>query len=237
MSRNVSEIFEKARKDLDREKRRLESLKQDAEKAPAVFDHEGFDAMSRALSFVVMGGVLEDLMREIPAALASDVTALQLERRHLPISFMAAIEAAAFRQCHGDNVNAIAARAGVVKSVIAHQSDLRPVPDFTESLTLADGTTVGEKHFVALWLLLGLSGDWKNDANDRLLLREIKEKRNDVAHWKEDPVEIGRQKRPSDLLAMVDRLISLLDHLALHIFYWLDARTANVAAASQGAGP
>ncbi|GAA4544357.1 hypothetical protein GCM10023175_22400 [Pseudonocardia xishanensis] len=175
-------------------------------------------------------------MRELPAALTADIASLRLERRHLPISFLVATEAGTFRKCGTDTINSLVARADLVRVVLTHSNDPRPVPDFGELLNLADGSTIGEKNFVALWLLLGLDGDWMNHPNDRLLLREIKEKRNDVAHWQEDPVEIGRKKKPSDLIAMVDRLVALLDHLNLHIVYWFEQMNGSTPVASVSRG-
>ncbi|MET8631417.1 hypothetical protein [Streptomyces sp. NPDC004680] len=220
---------------LDREERRLASLEKAG--SSAGFDRDGFMAMNRALSYVVMGGVLEELMRDLPAALASDVVAQGVERRHLPVSLIAAIDSAVFRQCGSDTVAALIARANIVQSVSAHQLDVRPVVDFGEVFKLADGSTINEKHFAALWTLLGLVGDWRCDPKDTMLLKEIRDKRNDVAHWLEDPVTVGRSKRPSDLRKMVKSLIDLVQHFHLAVWYWLDDRAAAVRASAVVVGP
>lgn len=224
MSSSVSAIFDRAREMLEREGRRLDALSQGT--SNTTFDHDGFDAIGRALSFVVMGGVLEEWMREISTALAADVLSMSLERRHLPVSLIAAVEAAAFRQCGSDKVGGLMARANVLASVVSHADDVRPVSDFGGSFSLADGSTVSDRNFQALWMLLELSGDWRNQPTDSMLIREIRDKRNDVAHWNEDPVEIGRKKRPSDLRAMITQLMSLLDHIELNMLYWFEERTA-----------
>lgn len=223
----ITAVFDNAVGQLDRERRRLDSL----EKAPNAgssvvlkFDHDGFSAINRALSYVVMGGVLEELMRELPAALAADVLNLGIERRHLPASLVAAMDASTFRKCGADNVAALIERAGIVQTVLSHASDARPVVDFGDPFKLADGQTIGEKHFQALWTILGLPGDWKNDPNDALLLKEIKGKRNNVAHWTEDPIVVGRSKRPSDLRQMISRLSDLIQHFHLGVWYWLEDR-------------
>ncbi|WP_329208686.1 hypothetical protein OG257_17745 [Streptomyces sp. NBC_00683] len=220
-------MFESAVEQLDRERRRLDSLDRANGSSPqgsTKFDHDGFIAISRALSYVVMGGVLEDLMRQLPAALAADVVGLGIERRHLPASLVSAMDSATFRKCGNDNVSSLIERAGIVRTVLAHGQDSRPVLDFGDLFKLADGQTIGEKHFQALWMILGLPGDWKNDPNDSLLLKEIKSKRNNVAHWTEDPVVIGRSKRGADLRQMISRLSDLIQHFHLGVWYWLEDR-------------
>jgi hypothetical protein len=221
----VDSVFTRAVEQLDRERRRLLANEVAANTSgQPIFDHDGVYAVSRAVSYVVMGGVLEDLMRNIPAALASDLMAIGIERRHLPVSLVAAIDAEIFRRCGNDNVTALIERATIVGIVLSHANDARPVLDFGELFKLADGHTVSDRHFMALWMILGLKGDWRNDPNDSLLLREIKEKRNDVAHWTEDPVVIGRSKRSSDLRSMISRLSDLIEHFQLNLWYWLEER-------------
>ncbi|MEW1927483.1 hypothetical protein [Streptomyces sp. NPDC088360] len=223
----MDSVFEKAVEQLDREERRLTSI--DKPVPTGTFDRDGFAAINRALSYVVMGGVLEELMRDLPVALASDLVVQKTERRHLPVSLIAAIDSAIFRQCGSDTVASLIARANVVQSIASHESDIRPVVDFGEVFKLADGSTINEKHFKALWTLLGLAGDWRCDPNDTMLLKEIREKRNDVAHWLQDPVAVGRSKRPSDLRKMVKSLIDLVQHFHLAIWYWLDDRATSAA--------
>lgn len=223
----INAVFESAVEQLDRERRRLDSLDRADGASPHAstkFDHEGFSAINRALSYVVMGGVLEELMRQLPAALAADVVSLGIERRHLPASLVAAMDSVTFRKCGNDNVSSLIERAGIVQTVLSHEQDSRPVLDFGDLFKLADGQTIGEKHFQALWMILGLPGDWKNDPNDSLLLKEIKSKRNNVAHWTEDPAVIGRSKRPADLRQMIYRLSELIQHFHLGVWYWLEGR-------------
>jgi hypothetical protein len=224
----VDAVFDRAIEHLDRERRRLIST-EPASKAPGPprFDHDGFNAISRAVSYVVMGGVLEEFMRNLPSALASDLVSIGIERRHLPVSLVAAIDAETFRKCGSDNVASLIERATIVEVVVAHEKDSRPIFDFGELLKLADGNTISERNFIALWMLLGLKGDWKNDQNDLLLLKEIRQKRNDVAHWTEDPVVIGRSKQPSDLRAMLERLSELIQHFQLNLWYWLEERRSE----------
>ncbi|WP_327185096.1 hypothetical protein [Streptomyces sp. NBC_01334] len=226
----INAVFESAVEQLDRERRRLDSLDRAEGASPHAatkFDHEGFSAINRALSYVVMGGVLEELMRQLPAALAADVLSLGIERRHLPASLVAAMDSVTFRKCGNDNVSSLIERAGIVQTVLSHEQDSRPVLDFGDLFKLADGQTIGEKHFQALWMILGLQGDWKNDPNDSLLLKEIKSKRNNVAHWTEDPAVIGRSKRPADLRQMIHRLSELIQHFHLGVWYWLEGRKPN----------
>lgn len=218
----VESIFSEAVGRLARERRRLHHLSTQAE--PQAFDRDGFLAMGRALSYVVMGGVLECFMRELPRALATDVAALKIPRNRLPLGLIAALEAAAFRKCGEGTIGALLARTSILQGAVAHSGDMRLVEDFSDSLKLADGSTIGHKNFEALWALLDLPGDWRNSPNDVFLLREIKDKRNDVAHWEADPVDVGRSKRPTSLIGMVDQLIALLDHALLHISYWFEER-------------
>jgi hypothetical protein len=224
----VDAVFNGAIEQLDRERRRLLSNESNfAMPKQPQFDHDGFNAIGRAISYVVMGGVLEELMRNLPSALASDVVTIGIERRHLPVSLVAAIDAEIFRKCGNDNVAALIERATIVDLIISHEKDSRRVLDFGELFKLADGHTVSEKNFVALWMILGLEGDWKNDPNDTLLLKEIKQKRNDVAHWTEDPVIIGRSKKSSDMTAMLERLSNLIQHFQLNLWYWLEERKSK----------
>ncbi|WP_328645753.1 hypothetical protein OHS58_39315 [Amycolatopsis sp. NBC_00348] len=222
MNRTIDEVFDDAVSQLERENRRLESFDKSGEAGK--FDHDGFAATSRALSYVVMGGVLEALMRDLPTAIADAVDAMQIERRHLPVSFISIIDSRGFRRSGTDNVASLIARAEIVTQVGLHEIDSRPVDRFADFFKLADGTTIGEKHFKALWLLLGLPDDWKNRPTDSMLISEIQEKRNDVAHWKKDPVAVGRSKGNRDLGDMLSKLIDLLQHIQLHVMDWLDGR-------------
>ena len=229
----INAVFDKAIEQLDRERRRLLS-NEAASTAPGQpkFDHDGFYAVSRAVSYVVMGGVLEELMRNLPSALTSDLVALGIERRHLPVSLVAAMEADVFHKCGSDNVASLIERTSIVKIVLSHEKDARPVIDFGGLFKLADGHTINDMHFAALWMTLGLNGDWKNDQNDILLLREIREKRNDVAHWTDDPVVIGRSKRSPDLRAMIERLSNLVQHFQLNLWYWIEERQTQVGSSA-----
>jgi hypothetical protein len=123
-----------------------------------------------------------------------------------------------------DSVHSLLARAAVLQGALLHQSDARLVEDFSDALRLADGSTVGQKNFEALWVILSLPGEWRNAPNDIFLLKEIKEKRNDIAHWEDDPVDVGRSKRPSALIEMIEQVVSLLDHVLLNLCYWFEER-------------
>jgi len=224
MMSSLEKVFSKVVEQLDREDRRLTILEQSAQEQGLTFDRDGFYAVNRALSYVVMGGVLEEMMRELPDALAADVISLGVQHRHLPPSILAVVDAAMFRQCGLDNVSALLARTAVVQAIATHHNNASPVVDFSKLLKLADGKTVGEKNFQAIWAILDLPGDWKNSPNDSLLLREIHDKRNSVAHWNEDLVALGRTKRASDLRAMVNRLKELVEHFYLSMWVWLESR-------------
>lgn len=221
----VERVFSDAVEHLYRERRRLENLASLSNAQE--FDRDGFAAMGRALSYVVMGGVLECLMRDLPRALATDIAALRIARSRLPAGLFAALEAQSFRKSGEGTIGALIARTEIIKGVMIHPSDVRLVEDFSDSLRLADGSTVGQKNFEALWAILDLPGEWRNSPNDLFLIREIKDKRNDVAHWEADPVDVGRSKRPSSLIEMVDQLIALLDHVLLHLCYWFEQRISD----------
>ncbi|MFI8070401.1 hypothetical protein ACIF85_16670 [Streptomyces sp. NPDC086033] len=222
----MEQVFTEAVDRLNRERRRLQALAQTAT-ASGAFDPDGHAAMGRALSYVVMGGVLERLMRDLPRALATDIAALKLPRSKLPLGLVAALEASAFRRCGDDSVHSLLARAAVLQGALLHQNDVRMVEDFSDALRLADGSTVGQKNFEALWVILNLPGEWRNAPNDVFLLKEIKEKRNDIAHWEDDPVNVGRSKRPSALIGMVEQVVSLLDHVLLNLCYWFEERLST----------
>jgi hypothetical protein len=119
------------------------------------------------------------------------------------------------------------ARVKLLQAASEHSNDVRPVDDFESDLKLADGTTVDNRHFEAIWYLLGLSGDWRNRATDTLLVHELKIKRNEIAHWESDPVDIGRSRTYSDLRLVLRQLRDLLDHLCLNICDWLDGLACN----------
>ncbi|MEV6375796.1 hypothetical protein [Micromonospora musae] len=233
MSYAVDAVFDEAARLLERELRRLQALDQARDHlSDDKFDSEGVAAMSRALTFVVCAGILEQLMRELPAALSSDICGLQVVRRRLPIGLLAILETADFRRCAEQNVSVLTVRSKLVKNIVAHIDDDRTVASFEDDLKLADGRTVGEKQFAALWDILGLPGDWRNDPKDLFLLKEIQQKRNSIAHWEQDPVAVGRMKSYENLQAVTRSLGLLLDHVRLHICEWLDSyvdvRTAPV---------
>ncbi|NBE95197.1 hypothetical protein FE391_20170 [Nonomuraea sp. KC401] len=223
MYASIERVFEEANQNLQRERRRLELLQQSAQELGS-YDQDGFAAMGRALSYVVMGGVLENLMRDLPSAIAADLVALRISRSRLPIGLLSVLDAAHFRRCSGDTVQALIARASLLRSASNHATDGRLVENFSDLLKLADGSTVGSKNFEALWMLFDMPGDWRNIPQDLLLVQEITAKRNDVAHWLQDPVEVGRSKRPSALIKMVDQLTQLLDHVLLSLCYWFEDR-------------
>lgn len=221
---NVEQLFDDVAASLDREDRRLQALNNARSSLIAdSFDLDGVAAMSRVLTYVVCGGLLERLMRDLPQALATDVLAIGVVRNKLPVGLLAVIEAAAFRKCVTQSPLGVLARVELLQKIAQHSDDGRQVGDFVSDFVLADGTTIDTKQFEAIWSILGLSGDWRNQVTDRLLLSELKNKRNEIAHWENDPVAVGRTRTYGDLRKMLRQLRDLLDHLCLHICDWLDA--------------
>ena len=178
--------------------------------------------MSRVLTYVVCGGLLERLMRDLPQVLVDDIVSMNAMRAKLPLGLLAAIEGPLFRKCTEQSSAGVLARVELLIAVSQHARDTRQVEDFSQGLVLADGSTIGTKQFEAVWLALGLPGDWKCKNSDALLLRELKEKRNEVAHWENDPVDVGRSRNYSDLRLVLRQLRDLLDHLCLNVCVWLD---------------
>lgn len=223
MSYAIDAVFTRATTLLERERRRLNALNQARGHIVAdVFDTDGIASMSRALTYVVCGGILEQLMRELPEALSADLLAMRLVRNQLPYGLLSILEATEFRKCGNQSAHALHARANLVKSIVGHGTDIRAVVDFSTDLVIADGTSIGIKHFIMLWAVLGLPGVWYNESMDMLLLRELTDKRNNIAHWEEDPVDVGRSKSYSDLMSAITALIKLIDHVYLHVADWLD---------------
>jgi hypothetical protein len=216
-------LFDEVAQCIDREDRRLQAL----ENASSIlindaFDIDGIASMSRVLTYVVCGGLLERLMRDLPQVLVDDVISMRTSRGKLPLGLLAAIEGPTFRKCTEQTSTGVLARVELLLAVNQHANDTRPVEDFSQSLVLADGSSIGTKQFEAVWLALGLSGDWKNKNSDALLLRELKAKRNEVAHWENDPVDVGKSRTYSDLRQVLRQLRDLLDHLCLSVCAWLD---------------
>jgi hypothetical protein len=223
MTYAIEPVFFKATSLLDREGKRLQALEQARPHlSNHPFDPDGVSAMSRALTFVICGGILERLMRDLPPALSLDLISLKVQRNELPVGLLATLEASEFRKCANQDAGALSVRARLVKSIVSHRSDSRSVTDFGADLILADGKTVNSKQFSALWDILNLPGDWRSEPNDLLLLRELQSKRNDVAHWEQDPVKIGRSRSYRDLQDLTKALGRLLDHVYLHLCEWLD---------------
>jgi hypothetical protein len=220
----VELLFDEVAECIDREDRRLQAL--DNARRSLIsdsLDRDGIAAMSRVLTYVVCGGLLERLMRDLPQALVTDVVAIGAARNKLPMGLLAVTEAAAFRKCGGQNPGGVLARIELVRKIATHSTDNRQVEDFASSFVLADGTTIDMKQFEAVWSILGFPGDWRNQVTDRLLLTELRSKRNEIAHWESDPVQIGRSRTSADLRRALRQLRDLLDHFCLHICDWLDA--------------
>jgi hypothetical protein len=216
-------LFDQVAQCIDREDRRLQALQNAAPVLISdVFDIDGIAAMSRVLTYVICGGLLERLMRDLPQALVDDIVSMNTIRGQLPLGLLAAMEGPLFRKCTEHTSTGVVARVELLLAVDQHANDTRPVEDFSQSLVLADGSTIGTKQFEALWLALGLPGDWKSTNSDALLLRELKEKRNEIAHWENDPVDVGRSRTYSDLRQALRQLRDLLDHLCLNLCDWLD---------------
>ncbi|GAA1388913.1 hypothetical protein [Catellatospora chokoriensis] len=235
MTYAIETVFGKAITQLERERRRLSALDQARQHlVQDLFDSDGVSAMSRALTYVVCGGILEQLMRDLPQALSTDLVAKTVLRSQLPAGLLAILEASEFKRCATSTTSTLSVRASLIRSIAGHGSDNRLVSDFAQDLIIADGTTITTRHFKVLWDVLELPGDWRNDAKDQFLVSEISSKRNDVAHWEMDPVDVGRSKSYSDLLSSIDALIKLVDHIHLHIWDWLDQVGAAKAKALTG---
>lgn len=223
---SIELLFDEVAECIDREDRRLQALDNARSSLiPGSFDMDGIAAMSRVLTYVVCGGLLEHLMRDLPHALVSDVVAIGVVRNKLPTGLLAVTEAANFRKCFAQNPGAVLARIELLQKITAHATDNRPVEDFTSGFVLADGTTIDMKQFEAVWNVLDLPGDWRNQVTDGLLLSELRSKRNEIAHWESDPVDIGRTRTYVDLRRILRQLRDLLDHLCLNICDWLDSLT------------
>ncbi|WP_139318754.1 MULTISPECIES: hypothetical protein [unclassified Pseudonocardia] len=225
MTWQTEDLFDAATDLVDREARRLHALGAIAKNHPDKFDKEGVFAMSRALTYVVCGGILEKLMRDLPAAISDDVLSLRLQRSDVPSSLLAVLAASSFQKCNQRTTRTLIARVGLLVEAFQHASDARPMTAFGDDLALADGTTIAVAQFEALWVLLDLPGHWHNIPADALLMRELTQKRNDVAHWDIDPVDVGKSRNMADLVKITTQLRSLLDHVGLTVCEWLDGLT------------
>jgi hypothetical protein len=227
----TEELFAAATDLLDRESRRLRTLGQIESQQPDAFDRDGVFSMSRALTYVICGGILENLMRDLPRAVSDDIMSLRLQRSRVPSSFLAVLSSTTFQRCNTKSTKTLISRATLLTEVFNHANDIRPLSAFYEDLPLADGSTITTTQFEAIWLIFELPNSWQNTPNDTLMLRELTRKRNEVAHWEADPVDVGKTRTTSDLLKITSQLRALLDHVALNVCEWLDQLPSRQAAA------
>ena len=222
MTWQTEELFTTATDLLDRESRRLRALGQIEAQQPDQFDRDGVFSMSRALTYVICGGILENLMRDLPRAVSDDIMSLRLLRSKVPPNFLAVLSSSQFQRCNTKSTKTLIARATLLMEVFSHPGDTRPLSDFHDDFPLADGSTINATQFEAIWMLLELPGTWQNAPADTLMLRELTQKRNEVAHWEADPVDVGKTRTANDLARFTLQLRALLDHVALNICEWLD---------------
>ena len=86
-----------------------------------------------------------------------------------------------------------------------------------------DGRTIRGYHFDALWETFGLPGQPFPGPVHRLVLEDLAEGRNDVAHGALSPVDFGRRRTFDDCL----RMLSRIDELVLHTQLAMDAYLAG----------
>ena len=82
-----------------------------------------------------------------------------------------------------------------------------------------DGKTIRPYHFEAIWMTFALPGSpWPGGVH-QAVLKDLADRRNEVAHGSVDPVEFGRQRTFEDCLKMLGRI----DEIAMHATIVLDS--------------
>jgi hypothetical protein len=177
---------------------------------------------SKAQSFVVTAAVLEDLFRELDTALTADLIASGVDCSVLAPATTGFLRPELWQRVSSPTVERLVIRARLIASVLGHQANPAPLPPDIGGIGIYDGHTISLDHFDAMWLALGLAGNWYPSLIHRQAITEVQSRRNEVAHWDIDPVRIGAGRTCNDLIQLISRVTETVEQVMLSLLEFLD---------------
>lgn len=178
---------------------------------------------AKAYCFVHIAAILEDLFRSLDESIAQDLTSTSAAMANLPFSVRSFVDSKLWQGLNDNSSSKLANRNAVIQTINSHRSDLVSIASSLTALGVSDGNTICETHFQAVWIALSLDDDPFPSLAHKTAIKEIRELRNDVAHWRKDPQEVGARRQYPDLIRSVDLTTESVEHLYLHLLTFLDA--------------
>lgn len=166
-------------------------------------------AVSKAFAYVWLSAAHEAFVRNVLAALASDLTARAMPIRTVNWCLLALSEAHSFavlQDVRGQK--RWAARLRLLEKIESEEPF-----DLEKAESPLDRRTCRPEHYHSLWSVYGLPGSPLPSSRHALALNDLADGRNEVAHGRTPPRQFGRRK----VLGDVTRLVELTEDVAIHL--------------------
>ncbi len=172
-------------------------------------------AVVRASAYVWLAALLERIVRDALQVTLREISLLSIPFKDLKLSLFSLL-------CEGEFTSITdRSRSNSWEQKIAvffRTAEASPALLASDILPL-DGRTIRAEHFDTIWLVLGLSTPSVPSPLHRIVLKDLADGRNEIAHGHTDPVMFGRSKATSDMLRIIERV----DEIILHLLTSLDA--------------
>lgn len=163
-----------------------------------------------SFSYVWLSGVLESFFKNTNKEIFNYINSLSLSHESVSENL--------FIACLGDELNSMQDTRGmkkwISKIVLFSKINSKEITVFLdESYIPYDKKTIRSEHIKLMWEFYGFSGNSLPNPRYHLVLEDLANGRNDVAHGEIDPLSFGRSKRIGQVL----RIINDVEEIILHI--------------------
>lgn len=166
-------------------------------------------ALVRSSVYIWLSAALEIYVQEINTALLMEIEKRRIKIRNSNPVLLAISEYASFDALKDLRGLKMWAKRSEI-TVRGQSSDLLV---FQEKITPVDGKTLRFEHMETIWRIFGFDGDCIPSHLHRMAMEDVAEKRNDLAHGRENPVSAGISMNTVDLNNLVKRYEEIGGHL------------------------
>jgi hypothetical protein len=176
-------------------------------------------AAERSATYIWLCASLEGFIKEILAALLTDLNNLQLRRADVQPSLFALLHAPEF-----DRLRVITGQTmwNERADLFCYLNDRSPAIFALDRLPL-DGKTIQPRHLETIWRVFPFAGGFVPTPRHKLALIDLSEMRNKLAHGELEPVSFGRTKPFADVLRVISVVEDVGEHITLTSLTYLSA--------------
>jgi hypothetical protein len=172
----------------------------------------------RAGVYVWLSSALECLLREVLASLVTYLNSANLTVSETRLSLFALLNASRL-----DSLQDIRGlRMWQTRADLFINVDGISACSFAPEVTPLDGRTIRLEHLQTLWQVFGFPGGSLPSPVHALVLADLADTRNELAHGHEDISVIAGRKANNDLLKFIDRIEEIATHMWSTVYEYLE---------------